>query len=352
MLQVFISYASLDGEDVARSLAISLEEAGLHPWLARESLGVGVNYAREIPEAIAVSDVVVVLLTPAALHSGHVAREVDLAISKDIRLIPVFLHDLTFDTLPSEWQYWLRTVQITSSSLASEVLNAVVAGVDKSTAELDSPRKHHSVREAIRQRATPTDLLRLAAEKTFDPELGLMDLTMRLSIKIDPEGSAELEYDHLLLNLTGEPRGGLPQREVWFEHTARLSLETVADPEYAPSRVKVIHDAGHIVKFIPRFLSPLAVGDSTRIAYRVAGGSFVEDHYWAQSFPRYTAEYECLLETRFPLAWAELLRRDARGDEFELPTGCELLSRGDGALVRAKVSGLAPNETVTLRWGQ
>ena len=77
---VFISHSSRNAAD-ADALAGYLRGLGIEPWLASEQVVPGSYYAGTIHEAILKSDAVILLLTPAALASSQVKREIDTAIS-------------------------------------------------------------------------------------------------------------------------------------------------------------------------------------------------------------------------------------------------------------------------------
>ncbi|MGH9941007.1 MAG: toll/interleukin-1 receptor domain-containing protein [Pyrinomonadaceae bacterium] len=92
-MQVFISHAETDGS-LAGKLAAGLEEAGLKVWYDRREILPGANWAEETAQALKESEAMVVLLTPAALRSTQVRREIQYALGGENyshRLIPVFV---------------------------------------------------------------------------------------------------------------------------------------------------------------------------------------------------------------------------------------------------------------------
>ncbi|MFQ5639797.1 MAG: toll/interleukin-1 receptor domain-containing protein [bacterium] len=91
-MKVFISYTQSD-EKLARKVAASLEQAGLDVWDDREILP-GDNWADKIAQALRESDAMVVLLTPEALRSSWVSRDIEYALGEkgySKRLIPVLV---------------------------------------------------------------------------------------------------------------------------------------------------------------------------------------------------------------------------------------------------------------------
>ncbi len=94
-MQVFISYAESD-EPIARRVARGLERAGLKVWYDRREILAGHNWAEEAAKALRESKAMVVLLTPAALRSFSVRREIEYALGDETyshRLIPVIVGD-------------------------------------------------------------------------------------------------------------------------------------------------------------------------------------------------------------------------------------------------------------------
>jgi hypothetical protein len=83
-------------------------------WLAPRDIPIGSNYAIEISRAISRANFMIVLLSPDAIASPHVKREVNLAVDRGITLLPVQLNKTSdfMQNLPEDWKYWLSLVQI------------------------------------------------------------------------------------------------------------------------------------------------------------------------------------------------------------------------------------------------
>ena len=77
-VKVFLSYAERD-EKLAQSIRVELEKGGLMVWDASAKLAPGDNWALELGKALREADAMVVLLSPAALASDHVKREIEYA---------------------------------------------------------------------------------------------------------------------------------------------------------------------------------------------------------------------------------------------------------------------------------
>ena len=129
--RVFISHASKD-QAIAKELAAALESESVITWLATRDIEVGANYAQEIVRSITSAGSLIVILTPESIASPHVRREVSLAVSKGIPLLPVspegqapFLNDL-----PDDWIYWLNLVQVLSFSEVAGAARAISERLD------------------------------------------------------------------------------------------------------------------------------------------------------------------------------------------------------------------------------
>ena len=91
-MQVFISYAEPD-ESIAKRVAAGLEKENFKVWYDAELLP-GQDWAGAVSKALRESKAMVVLLTPAALRSTRVQREIQYALGDETyshRLIPVIV---------------------------------------------------------------------------------------------------------------------------------------------------------------------------------------------------------------------------------------------------------------------
>ncbi|GIK40941.1 MAG: hypothetical protein BroJett011_47740 [Chloroflexota bacterium] len=99
-LRVFLCHAAAD-KPAVRELYHRLRDDGFQPWLDEEDLLPGQKWQREIPKAVAASDVVVVCLSNAALtKAGYVQDEIKFALDaadrqpeETIFLIPLRLEE-------------------------------------------------------------------------------------------------------------------------------------------------------------------------------------------------------------------------------------------------------------------
>ncbi|MBD0377559.1 MAG: toll/interleukin-1 receptor domain-containing protein [Flavisolibacter sp.] len=106
-MKVFISHANKDAA-LARKIATILKQDGLNVWNEEDEIMPGDNWAEKTSQALNESEAMVVLLTPEALESKNVLREIDYALSEEPyshRLISVIVGNL--EKLPEEKVPWI-----------------------------------------------------------------------------------------------------------------------------------------------------------------------------------------------------------------------------------------------------
>jgi hypothetical protein len=107
-MKVFISHTPTD-EALARQVATVLQESGLDVWDERTEITPGENWAAKVAEALRESEAMVVLLTPEALRSSWVRRDIEYALSEkryNQRLIPVLVPPSS-EEIPQEEIPWI-----------------------------------------------------------------------------------------------------------------------------------------------------------------------------------------------------------------------------------------------------
>lgn len=93
MPDVFISYSRRDKHFVER-LNQALEARGKDAWVDVDDIPVSAQWLREIQDAIDASDAFLVVLSPDSLASAECAREVDLALDRRKRILPIVFRDV------------------------------------------------------------------------------------------------------------------------------------------------------------------------------------------------------------------------------------------------------------------
>src|SRR5437660_4398573 len=96
-MSVFLSYAAED-RDWARELASHLKRSGIDVWDPAIQIFPGDDWALKIGEALAASDAIVVLLSPATARHEEVSQSVQYALGSERfknLLIPVMVRNTT-----------------------------------------------------------------------------------------------------------------------------------------------------------------------------------------------------------------------------------------------------------------
>jgi hypothetical protein len=91
--QVFISYSSKDSK-VARAICSALESRGLPCWISSRDVGLGDNFMDAIVRAISAAKVMVLVFSENANNSDDMKREIVLASSAMVTVIPVRVEDV------------------------------------------------------------------------------------------------------------------------------------------------------------------------------------------------------------------------------------------------------------------
>ncbi len=91
--EVFISYSSKD-KQMANAICHYLEQEKISCWIAPRDVGLGMNFADEIVNAIPKSKIMIIIFSANSNSSKQVMRELELAVNNDIIVIPVRIEDI------------------------------------------------------------------------------------------------------------------------------------------------------------------------------------------------------------------------------------------------------------------
>src|SRR5690242_17501765 len=91
--QLFISYARVDGEKYARDLYRYLRQHGSPAWLDLFHIPEGADFHDAIDQALQFASTLLVLLTPGAVASIQVKSEWNLALNRNVPMIPLLVRD-------------------------------------------------------------------------------------------------------------------------------------------------------------------------------------------------------------------------------------------------------------------
>lgn len=94
-MKVFISHSSKD-EALASKVVSYLEQSGLDVWYDSREIMPGDNWADKVAQGLRESEAMVVLVTPSALESNSLRRDINYALTQKRfkgRLVPVLAGD-------------------------------------------------------------------------------------------------------------------------------------------------------------------------------------------------------------------------------------------------------------------
>jgi TIR domain len=102
---VFVSYSQPD-RDCAFELVARVEAHGIPVWIAPRDVSPSADWAAEIIDAIAAARVMVLVLSASSNDSPQVRREVERAVTRQVRILPFRIDDV----LPSKsLEYFLSS---------------------------------------------------------------------------------------------------------------------------------------------------------------------------------------------------------------------------------------------------
>lgn len=124
---VFISYSSKQTE-VARELEHALNSRNINCWMAPESIPPSSDYLEIIPNALANTKILLLLLSPDAESSKWVAKEVATAIGANKSVIPyqLFAYDIS-----AKFKFLLDGCQIFAGYEKENSLNGLIEIINK-----------------------------------------------------------------------------------------------------------------------------------------------------------------------------------------------------------------------------
>src|SRR5690349_11151431 len=98
---VFVSYARADFNFV-QGLTATLSSSGFRPWVDVEGLYAGEEFWPEIAKAIDACAVLLFVLTPKSAASPHCRKELEWAVARGKRIVPLSRRDVDAALLPEE----------------------------------------------------------------------------------------------------------------------------------------------------------------------------------------------------------------------------------------------------------
>jgi hypothetical protein len=141
---VFISYAK-DDKNWADQVCAQLEEAGIGCWIAPRDIAPGVTWPAAITEAIRQCRAMIIIFSTHANQSPHMAREVEVADSRHVPIIPVRVEeiepagDMEYFLGNRQWFDLNRGMLERRIAGLPEAISALIAGSDGGTAVPAAP---------------------------------------------------------------------------------------------------------------------------------------------------------------------------------------------------------------------
>ena len=91
-MRLFVSYSRHDASTVRRLVA-ALEAEGHDVWIDTDDIRGSERWRSSVATAIRASDVVLLVVSPAAMASSSVEREISVAAENSLRIVPVVIED-------------------------------------------------------------------------------------------------------------------------------------------------------------------------------------------------------------------------------------------------------------------
>lgn len=139
---LFISYATMDGSDIAHRLVAALEAAGRRCWIAPRDMQPGATYPGQIVSAIRGGSGVVLVVTPGANESRDVLQEVHCAHNEGKLIVPLIVSG----TQPSDdLSYFLgvrQQIAWTVAEATTAALEEVFAPTGPGSLQMDRRGSH------------------------------------------------------------------------------------------------------------------------------------------------------------------------------------------------------------------
>jgi formylglycine-generating enzyme required for sulfatase activity len=101
-LKVFISYSRQDSNEFVGELVSGLELAGFAPFFDRHDIAVGEDWQARLNGLIEEADTVLFVVSPGSINSGHCLSEVESALRKTKRLLPVISKAVADAEIPEQ----------------------------------------------------------------------------------------------------------------------------------------------------------------------------------------------------------------------------------------------------------
>ncbi|MGR9108241.1 MAG: TIR domain-containing protein [Gammaproteobacteria bacterium] len=92
--RVFVSHSSRD-QGAAQTVCLYLEQQGIPCWIAPENLPPGQHYSAAVRDALNRAELLLVLFSSQLNQSHHALREIEDAVGKGMKILPVLLGNVS-----------------------------------------------------------------------------------------------------------------------------------------------------------------------------------------------------------------------------------------------------------------
>ena len=249
-IRVFLSYASED-KPAASYIAGALKQSGVSPFFDEWELAWGDSLVERVSDAVASSDYVVVLLSPASVGSNWVRREINATFSRElkdraVRLLPVLIADCEIPMLLRDRVYL-------------DLRHDREAGVQRLVAELS---------------AVPAIQFSALTPRDFEHLVG--DLLVELGFSVDaqtPE-TRDRGFDFRAVYKSRDPFG-VEKSDVWLVEAklyrdSRVSIAVLREAvallaSWRDAMMALVITSGNITSEARRFLAESGYASRVRV---------------------------------------------------------------------------------------
>jgi type I restriction enzyme R subunit len=183
---VFISHSSEDAT-VADKVRLALESAGLATWICSRDIQPGQTWAGAITDGLERSGALVLLFTANANRSEHVLREVDLAVSRGVPILPVRLDETP---LSGDIKYYINVAHWLGATdgLIDPHLDRITDGCRKLLGAYAPPKSTKPARKSTppdKSAPRPVAPVRISGRKASETDVRTRYVTPAIAAKWD-----------------------------------------------------------------------------------------------------------------------------------------------------------------------
>jgi hypothetical protein len=180
--------------------------------------------------------------------------------------------------------------------------------------------------------------------------LRVVDAHTRISILVDSDGKAEVEYIYEIVNLTDHPVSRVP-RAIWFKHVhSEIRIEPIQHGDHQVM-IEMLHQAEPQKKFAYHLSPAIEPGESASYGCVIIGGLFVDEYFWRQSVLRDT-DHMTMVATHRGQTLSRTWAIEELTDGSETLVSDQIRWRQDNGDLRLQLerSHLKPTQVVELTW--